>query len=198
MRGMFATGALVLAGLWAWGSEAAACTCIDPDIAYSWRTNDHAFVGRARSVRRAGAYLLYDVVVVATAKSCVAPGTRVSVATPASSAACGAWMPLHKAMVIFGDTRWIAGRRAVFTSSCSGNLLTSDLTAEEEDFLLSRELSCDGAVTCADGTPPVSCFAQPCASSTCGEPGAVCEDNYCGGCNAEWYTPDDFMACTPW
>jgi len=34
----------------------------------------------------------------------------------------------------------------------------------------------------------VNCFAQPCGVTTCDAyPEAVCEDDYCGGCNARFY-----------
>ncbi|BFZ05247.1 hypothetical protein BsWGS_08286 [Bradybaena similaris] len=32
-----------------------------------------------------------------------------------------------------------------------------------------------------------NCLVQPCASAKCyGVPEAVCENNYCNGCNAKW------------
>jgi hypothetical protein len=41
---------------------------------------------------------------------------------------------------------------------------------------------------CPDGTQPVSCFSDPCSSSTCpAKPRAQCKANYCGGCNAVWF-----------
>eukprot|EP00035_Acanthoeca_spectabilis_P009358 m.166034 g.166034 ORF g.166034 m.166034 type:complete len:825 (-) comp14698_c0_seq2:123-2597(-) len=46
--------------------------------------------------------------------------------------------------------------------------------------------------TCAPGTPPVLCIARPCDVSPCplAPRGSTCVDNYCGGCNAEWYAPN--------
>ncbi len=192
------TGVAALAFMGLSAAEAEACTCIAPDVTYSWRTNDHAMLGKAVSVQRAGAYLIYDFVVQATAKSCMSPGTRIQVATPSSSAACGDTLPLRRSLLLFGDTRVIRGQRMVFTSSCSGNMPAVDVTRDEQAYLLSRELTCSGVTQCADGSAPLSCFVQPCATSTCSDPTAICEDNYCGGCNAEWYTPADFEAsCTP-
>ncbi len=41
---------------------------------------------------------------------------------------------------------------------------------------------------CEEGVPLVDCFVSPCQFSLCpAYPEAVCEDDYCGGCNARWY-----------
>jgi hypothetical protein len=35
----------------------------------------------------------------------------------------------------------------------------------------------------------VNCFVDPCEDWACqGYPGYVCESNYCGGCNRDWFT----------
>lgn len=179
--------------------EAQACSCPFLDVVQSYRTHDHAFVGTVTGSRREGSFRLYDVVVRASAKSCVAPGTVVTVSTPLNEAACGVLLPKNQTLVLFGDTKFIRGRPTAFTSLCSGNMLLGDLTADDRAFLGSRELTCDGVSTCADGTAPVSCVVDPCdTSAACNEPDAVCESNYCGGCVPEWYTPWDAATCTPW
>jgi hypothetical protein len=38
--------------------------------------------------------------------------------------------------------------------------------------------------SCADGSAPVQCFVDPCATARCGD-GLKCASNYCGGCTAE-------------
>jgi len=45
---------------------------------------------------------------------------------------------------------------------------------------------------CPPGTPIVHCVAEPCSVSPCplAPSGSYCVNNYCGGCNAEWYTAD--------
>ncbi|GAU97063.1 hypothetical protein RvY_08422 [Ramazzottius varieornatus] len=41
---------------------------------------------------------------------------------------------------------------------------------------------------CRDGKPIVNCFVQPCLGKTCSNyPNAVCQDDYCGGCNARFF-----------
>jgi len=39
---------------------------------------------------------------------------------------------------------------------------------------------------CSDGSFPVHCIIAPCSRSTCSVEGAVCTNDYCGGCNAVW------------
>ncbi|CAH1246656.1 Hypp7762 [Branchiostoma lanceolatum] len=44
------------------------------------------------------------------------------------------------------------------------------------------------ATPCPPGVSQVNCFTDPCASATCdAHPGATCEANYCGGCNAIFF-----------
>ena len=46
----------------------------------------------------------------------------------------------------------------------------------------------DPAATCPNCTRPVNCKVDPCTVSSCpAHPGAVCEADYCGGCNARYY-----------
>jgi len=48
--------------------------------------------------------------------------------------------------------------------------------------------SCQPPPVCSDGSTPVACFQDPCASQTTKCPGAAsCVPNYCGGCNALYY-----------
>ncbi|KAH9518774.1 hypothetical protein Btru_006219 [Bulinus truncatus] len=42
-----------------------------------------------------------------------------------------------------------------------------------------------GAAICSN---IVNCFVAPCRFAVqCSVPGSVCQDDYCGGCNARWY-----------
>ncbi|XP_071823083.1 uncharacterized protein [Apostichopus japonicus] len=63
--------------------------------------------------------------------------------------------------------------------------------------LLYRRLCDDG--TCPDGTGPVTtCFDRPCGvgrSPCTSYPDAVCVDNYCGGCNTDWYLDGELVDC---
>nr|KAI8760375.1 hypothetical protein BgiMline_007528 [Biomphalaria glabrata] len=49
-----------------------------------------------------------------------------------------------------------------------------------------------GNFQCSEGAPKlcaniVNCFVRPCQFAQCSVSGAVCMDDYCGGCNARWY-----------
>jgi len=39
---------------------------------------------------------------------------------------------------------------------------------------------------CPGGSAPVNCFMAPCSVSKCDVAGAICSNNYCGGCKAVW------------
>ena len=48
-----------------------------------------------------------------------------------------------------------------------------------------RTLSSTG---CPEGVEEFVCLTAPCTVNTCtAHPDATCRDNYCGGCNAEFY-----------
>ncbi|CAF2447340.1 unnamed protein product [Rotaria sp. Silwood2] len=50
---------------------------------------------------------------------------------------------------------------------------------------------CDNVSPCPPDQPEVQCFRNPCQGATCSAyPNATCIPNYCGGCNAEWFTTD--------
>lgn len=176
--------------------EAHACRCPPLDVVQATRAHEHAFVAWVKSSRTTRTHALFDVVVRRTASSCLPVGQTITVASPLTT--CTASLPLRSAVLVFGDTGWVGGRRVVLTDSCSGNRPAASLTADEIAYLGSRTLTCGGTTTCADGTLPVSCFVDPCATSTCGEPDAVCESSYCGGCVPEWYALDESAVCTPW
>ncbi|KAH3888125.1 hypothetical protein DPMN_012152 [Dreissena polymorpha] len=45
-----------------------------------------------------------------------------------------------------------------------------------------------GRVGCPNGEPPVNCLVSPCMGYVCRyPPNLICRDNYCGGCNRDWY-----------
>lgn len=78
---------------------------------------------------------------------------------------------------------------------CGVNLLESSITPAQQKFLDQRDLCCNGKCKCA-AAPRVACLVAPCSVTTVTCPGATCVDNYCGGCNAEFFK-DDLPACTP-
>ncbi len=72
------------------------------------------------------------------------------------------------------------------------------LDKDKKEFLNSRKLFCTGHSQCADGTSQVACKVAPCDVSKPPCPEAIkCVDNYCGGCNAEWFDKDNLPGCRP-
>lgn len=82
-------------------------------------------------------------------------------------------------------------------SSCGLIRPVSRLTSSETAFLESRQICCHGKCSCGGGLKsPVNCFVAPCrfAKPPCAD-AEKCEDNYCGGCRAEWFTENGSPAC---
>lgn len=61
-------------------------------------------------------------------------------------------------------------------------------------YLKRRSATMTCAGKCFDGSLPVFCKTNPCDVSKCLVKGATCVPSYCGGCNAEFYTSDGFLA----
>ncbi|MED5465824.1 MAG: EGF domain-containing protein [Myxococcota bacterium] len=72
---------------------------------------------------------------------------------------------------------------------CDGNDYTSACVANAEGVNVAKEGKCDtDPGGCPGGAPPFSCLRDPCDLAECkSHPNAVCEANYCGGCNAVFY-----------
>lgn len=52
------------------------------------------------------------------------------------------------------------------------------------------------AGTCPPGKQLVNCLVPPCQNAKCeANPGARCENNYCGGCNADFYVNNKKVNC---
>lgn len=175
---------------------AEACSCLQPDIASSYRANDHAFLGKVLSAQNHGAYRIYEVRVVRDLKTCMTRGTRVQIATNRSTAACRASLQVGERYALFAHEQLINGVPRLATNSCTANTLIGDVAAEDIDWLLNRDVTCDGVTTCNDGTAPYACLVAPCSvAASC--PTGTCEDNYCGGCNAEYFDANGYQQCLP-
>lgn len=72
--------------------------------------------------------------------------------------------------------------RPNYCGGCNAEFYTSDGT-EVTALCNSRPTQCSNIV---------NCLINPCTVTTCpAYPNAECRANYCGGCNAEFYTADD-------
>jgi hypothetical protein len=134
----------------------------------------------------------YRIAVKQVFKGCTKPST-VWISTASSSAACGASLSVgSEYLLLLSGTGY-----KLETNSCMSNSLFKDVSEADRAFLNSRYLCCGKQCKCADGTQPVQCFRQPCSppeKAPCAE-AVKCEDNYCGGCGAEWFDNAGFPAC---
>jgi Tissue inhibitor of metalloproteinase len=174
-------------------ARADACTCIPVTIESAWHNSSDTFVGIVLGTKTKGLTVTYKVGVQTVFGGCLQAGDVVFVDTPVDPGACGQVLTIGDKYLLTADR----GAVNLSITSCGFNRLLSQLTASEQKFLESREVFCPdtGAMSCADGSQPLFCFVDPCTTATCGDPTAVCEANYCGGCNAEFYDPSGDMVC---
>jgi hypothetical protein len=192
---------LVAVATLAWTEPARACKCAVPDVRRSYAAADDVVKVRVLNPLPAPSGLRrYLAVTTADAfKGCIERRELVILQTNAESAACGARFELGSQQLLFTTA---AGQRfgvpVLSTGTCSGNRAWSELNNDEKGFLATR-FNCCGETCACVGTELANCFVNPCDVSTCAEPDAVCEANYCGGCNAEWFTPDGLPvpSCDP-
>jgi hypothetical protein len=134
----------------------------------------------------------YQISIKQVFKGCSKP-TYAVVSTASSSAACGAYLEVGSEYLLL----LTGAGYSLATNSCLGNTLFADVSEADRMFLNSRNLCCGGTCKCADGSQLVQCFRQPCSppeTAPCAE-AVKCEDNYCGGCRAEWFDSAGSPAC---
>jgi hypothetical protein len=129
-------------------------------------------------------------------KGCLDSGQTVMIETASNSAACGMSLQVGQEYLLHGARRGtLLGMPRLRVGLCDANGPWRSLSAEHRAFLDSRYVCCGKECGCADGSQPVNCLVDPCQVSSCDVEGAVCEANYCGGCNAEWYDPTGALVC---
>jgi hypothetical protein len=180
---------LTLVASFAAPREAAACSCFPANLTenYNW----HSDVMRVRVLghRTYRDTVAHIAVVQETYKGCTQREDFVILVSPESSAACGVVLE-RGSWLVTADER----RPGVFEiGSCGYNRPWRTVPAEEREFLDTRYNCCDGVCGCVDA-PEVLCFADPCSVTSC--PEGECVANYCGGCNAEFYTEGGQAVCT--
>src|SRR5512145_386167 len=192
---------LIVGVLCAWmlvSTEAHACSCVPPDKARSYDGSDHVVHARIQGTFLSSATTRYYVarLVEDDFKGCLNTGRYVLIETPASSAACGVTLQTGQEYLLHGaNAGTLLGIPRLRVILCDANAVWSELNAEHLAFLNSRYVCCGGECGCTDGSQPVNCLVDPCQVSSCDVDGAVCEANYCGGCNAEWHDPSGALVC---
>ena len=84
--------------------------------------------------------------------------------------------------------------RAIQIGTCGFNAAFASLLPDEREFLQTR-FNCCGETCACVRRAPVECFVDPCDVASC--PDGTCTSNYCGGCRAEFATPDGANVCQP-
>jgi len=176
--------------------DAAACSCFQTTVQSSYKLADSVFVARVHFAAQVGNTQWYAVRLRSTFKGCAKAGQWVYVKTNVSSAACGVTLKKGQYYLLNAKDQPSAwGVSVVSINSCLQNKQVSSLSTADRKWLMGRGVCCDGKCACADGTQPVQCFVSPCTVNTC--PAGECVDNYCGGCNAEFYTSFGEQVCLP-
>jgi hypothetical protein len=171
---------------------ARACSCVVPNLARDWHTYSDTFDVHVLSQRSDGQNTSYQVQVLHPFSGCTRPGDIVEVAAPAMGPACGVALDVGTDYLLTADGRKSLG--AFWITLCGHNEPWSQVSDADRDFLRSRPITCQGQQTCADGSQPVACLADPCETEQCSD-AAKCEANYCGGCTAEFYDASDEPVC---
>jgi hypothetical protein len=179
-------------------TTALACSCMPPDVTFSYNNYDQSFVGRVLGTSTRGSYRVYEIAVRRPIKGCATSGDVLRVATPRSSATCGTTLQVGETYVLFANESTIGGQTRLVTNMCANNIPVQQLTQEEREFLMDREVCCNGSCECADGSPLTPCFADPCTVTQPCREADTCAPNYCGGCVAEFYDQDGYGVCLPW
>jgi len=135
--------------------------------------------------------IYYQVRVLQVFKGCVLD-SLLKVVTPSVPEACGLVLEVPQNYILTGSMYNKLDNDTLFIHSCGYNVPLTRVSMEEENYLDNLYNPCTNQ--CATGTD-VDCFASPCSVSSCDVKDAVCEDNYCNGCNAYWWSNDFTCLC---
>lgn len=183
-------------------NEARACSCLpSPGIEHVYAGVEHLVrvnvrrevrrIHRHRSVAKLGRpNRIYRAKVKQSYKGCMRRGRILRLETALDSGLCGMTLDPRTEYVLALD----AGDGNTFRiHSCGFIRETRSLDPAEREFLDTRLQCCDGRCECT-GSEAVACLVDPCSVESCGD--AACEPNYCGGCKAEFSSPNGQPVCT--
>jgi hypothetical protein len=178
-----------------------ACSCIRTSLQNQFYSPGYTRVVRAvvKAEQRSscppgtfGCNVIYTIQIRESFKGCLRP-TYLKVSTADNSAACGVNLMVGTEYLLY-----LTSDRVPKINLCQGIGRYSDVTAVDRKFLETREVCCNGQCKCSPKYKLVNCFVEPCKVSKAPCKEAVkCVNNYCGGCNAEWFTKDNYPACAP-
>lgn len=195
--------ALVIAvGLTALPRESDACSCIYATLQTQYQSAHEVLRIRVtKEIKEEmsgdiiffGGPVYYRARVLKDYKNCHKRGDWIKISTSSGGASCGVTLTPGQTYVIVG---YDSGDGKIGISSCGYVRQAKSVTAEELEFLNTREVCCGGVCKCTDGSFPAPCFVDPCSVV---EPcfGAECVANFCADCGAEFYSADGMALCLP-
>jgi len=176
--------------------RAEACSCLPATIESSHFGSSDVSTLKPLFGYRVGSEQWYLALVTKPYKGCTDAGEIVLLSTPGSSASCGARLELGVEHLVHADRRGsIFGIPKLAINACDYNLPVKELNDHDREFLDGRQVCCGDECSCADGSEPVQCFADPCEVAPLCAEAATCEANYCGGCNAEFHDASGYLVC---
>ena len=179
-------------------SSAYSCMpCMPPTVEKAWFLSDFQFSGTPLWQINVENNKRYYVRVDKVFKGCLKKGQIIVAVTPQSSAACELSLKTGVKYLINGDEFGkYYGKQYIGVTLCGYHVRWSDLNQDELDYLNTRPVQCGDQFYCAHGTPPVNCFADPCAVAPECPESETCVSNYCRGCYAEFYDNYGYVVCT--
>jgi hypothetical protein len=173
--------------------EAVACSCLPADLPTIYNHSDAVLRVRILAERtRPDGQIAYTGRVITTYKGCAQKRQVLPLVTAPNGALCGIRLEVGGDYVVTGHRR---GRgRAIQVALCGFNLPFRSLLPDEREFLDTRFNCCGETCACVKRAP-VECFVDPCDVASC--PDGTCTSNDCGGCRAEFATPDGANVCQP-
>lgn len=174
--------------------QAAACKCVPPTVEASYNNSTDVVEADIRLQFVLGSTRVFVARVLRTYKGCLAVGELAVLTTPVASATCGAQLASRRHLINGTAGGALFGLPVLTINSCNYNVALSALTEHDRAFLNGRNVCCGDDCSCADGSNPVLCFADPCSvAPKCSE--GQCVANYCGGCHAEFYDEGGRAVC---
>jgi hypothetical protein len=173
--------------------EALACSCLPADLPTIYNQSDAVLRVRILAERtRPGGQIVYTARVVTTYKGCAQKRQILPLVTAPNDGLCGVRLDVGGDYLVTGSRR---GRgRAIQIGTCGFNVPFRSLSPDEREFVDTRFHCCGETCACVK-REPVQCFVDPCEVASC--PDGACTSNYCGGCRAEFTTPDGANVCQP-
>lgn len=173
--------------------EASACSCLPADLATHFNQADAVLRVRILGERnRADGQIAYTARVVTTYKGCAQKRQVLPLVTAPNDGLCGIRLEVGGDYLVTGQ-RFGRGR-AIQVGSCGFNRPFRSLSPEDREFLATRWNCCGDTCACVK-REPVQCFVDPCDVASCAD--GTCTANYCGGCRAEFTSPDGANVCQP-